>query len=240
MARGFQSAYWVTFKGALALGGCVKKGAKAELAFFVSNYDKKTGEKNEDGTDETERRGVFRCYSVFNCDETEGLPAHVYGKRDLPKLDPSLRITDADRYLNAVGIKTAEGGSRACYRPSLDDIQLPAFGDFHDAPAFYGTWAHEVTHGTGHKSRLDRNLTGFFGTADYAFEELIAELGASFIAADLGIEATPREDHAQYLAGWIKCLKDNNKAIFRAAAFAEAAATFVASKQTVELAEAAD
>jgi antirestriction protein ArdC len=237
--RGFVSPYWVTYKGALALGGQVKKGAKSETAYFVTTYDKKTGEKDEHGNDETERRGVFKSYAVFNCDETENLPPHVYKPFEKRSLDPTQRIPDADAYLANVGIKTTEGGGRACYIPSLDEIHLPPFADFTDAPAFYGTAAHEVVHGTGHKTRLDRDLKGFFGDPDYAFEELIAELGAAYIAADLAIEAEPRDDHSQYLASWLKCLKENNRAIFRAAAFAERAAEYVASKQPQDVAEAA-
>jgi antirestriction protein ArdC len=240
MIRGFTSPYWITFKAARELGGQVKEGAKCEYAYFVKSYDRKTGKQDDEGNDETRRGHVFKCYAVFNCDETEGLPAHVYKAPERGTLDPTLRNPIADQYAENVGIPIRHSGDGAFYVPSQDRIQMPVFADFHDASAYYGTLFHEVTHGTGHKSRLDRDLSkGAFGSTDYAFEELVAELGAAYIAADLAIDAEPRADHASYLQSWLKCLRSDPKAIFKAASLAEKAAGYVAKCQPVKLAEAA-
>ncbi len=118
---------------------------------------------------------------------------------------------------------------------------MPAFPAFRDAVAYYATLAHEVTHATGHASRCARDLKGRFGEEAYAAEELIAELGAAFLCADLALAPEPRPDHAAYVASWLKVLRGDKRAIFTAAAKAQQAADWMHARQLgdVERAEAA-
>ena len=108
---------------------------------------------------------------------------------------------------------------------------MAPFDAFNSGAAFYSVLAHELVHWSGHESRLARNLTGRFGDESYSAEELIAELGAAFCMADFGLSAEPRPDHASYIASWIRCMRSDNRAIFRAASYAEKACSFLDSLQ---------
>lgn len=130
-----------------------------------------------------------------------------------------------------LGAQIAEGGTRAFYRPSTDEICVPPFRAFRDAASFYATLAHEATHWTGAPARLARDLSGRFGSDAYAVEELVAELGAAFLCADLGLASEPRLDHAGYIANWLQVLKNDPRAIFTAAAKAQAAADWMHARQ---------
>lgn len=235
MARGFASPYWLTFNRAKALGAKVKKGAKAELAFYANTF-----RKTDEETGKEKFIPFLKAFPVFNADEIEGLPAHFYAKAPVATLDPAARIAHADEFMAATGAKINHGGGRAYYRPSTDEIQMPVFESFVDAPAYYGTALHELAHWSGAPCRLDRTKGKLFGDPAYAFEELVAELSAAFLSADLGIATEPREDHASYIASWLKALKADNKAIFSAAAFAEKAATFLNGLQGGEAEESGE
>lgn len=234
-SRGFSSAYWMTYKGAQELGGQVRKGAKSEFAFYAGSYEREV--EHDDGETETKHGSFLKTYCVFNADEIDGLPDRFYAKPEIVQ-NPECRVPHVDAFLSATGATILHGGSRAFYRSRTDEIHLPHFEQFEDAAAYYGTALHELVHWTGSESRLNRTK-GLFGNPDYAFEELVAELGACYLAADLEVEAEPREDHASYIADWLKALKDDNRAIFRAASFAERACSFLEELQQ-PLAEAAD
>ena len=164
---------------------------------------------------------------MFNVEQIEGLPAQ-YTAPASPRLDVSLRIARAERFFRATGATLAYGGNRAFYRPSTDSIVLPIFEAFRDAESYYATLAHETTHWTAHESRLARDFgTKRFGSEGYAIEERVAELGAAFLCADLGLTLEPREDHAAYVANWLDVLKTDNRAIFVAASHAQRAADFI-------------
>jgi antirestriction protein ArdC len=137
------------------------------------------------------------------------------------------RIERAEAFFKATGAVINHGGDRAFYAPGPDRIQMPPFEAFRDAGAYYGILSHEATHWSGAKTRLDRDLSGRFGTHAYAAEELIAELGSAFLSADLGLTPEPREDHASYIETWLRVLKNDRRAIFTAAAHAERAAAFL-------------
>ena len=222
--RGFTSRHWFTFKGALEAGGNVRKGAKSELAFYVGR-----GTKTEmvDGTEEERSFAFLKSYCVFNADECEGLPAKFYAPAAVVQLGEGERLAAADDFVAHTGATIGHGGGKAYYRPSTDAIQMPDFGAFTSSAAYYGTLLHELTHWTAAEKRLDRTKGKLFGDPAYAFEELVAELGAAFLCADLAITPDVREDHASYIASWIKCLKADERAIFRAAALAERAAGFL-------------
>jgi antirestriction protein ArdC len=228
-SRGFTSPYWFTFKAAKDAGGNVKKGAKAELAFFVGRH---TVKDEAPGQDPTERTISFlRAYCVFNACECEGLPAKFYPGNAEPAPVVDGRIDTADAFIAATGASIAHGGDRAFFMPSADAIRLPHITQFESPEAYYATSLHELIHWTGPEARCNREMGKRFGDDAYAAEELVAELGAAFAMADLSISAEPREDHASYLAGWLKIMKADNRAIFRAAALAEKAAAFLHAQQ---------
>jgi antirestriction protein ArdC len=225
MDKGYTAPIWMTFKQALELDAHVRKGEHGSLVVYANSITKtETNDKGED----TEREIPFmKGYTVFNVEQIEGLPAHYYAKPENP-LPLSERIENADRFITNTGATIHHGGNRAFYAPSRDAIQLPPFEAFRDKESYYATALHELTHLTGHKSRLDRDFSAKrFGDQGYAREELVAELGAAFLCADLGITPEIREDHAAYLGHWLNVLKEDKRAIFSAAAHAQRAADFL-------------
>ena len=208
------------------MGANVKKGAKGSLVVYADRMTKNDG--GEDG-EETEHSVYFmKGYTVFNAEQVEGLPARFYATASAPTLDQVQRNQKADLFFADTGADIRHGGNRAFYAPAADYVQLPPFVAFEDAESYYATLAHELTHWTKHPTRLDRQLGGKrFGDEGYAREELVAEIGAAFLCCDLGITPTPREDHAAYLADWLRVLKADRRAIFQAAAHAQKAADYL-------------
>lgn len=225
MERGYSAPIWMTFKQAKELGAHVRKGEKGALVVYASTFTKT--EANENG-EEVERDIPFlKGYTVFNVEQIDGLPAH-YTASHAPRLNPEQRIERAEAFFAATGADVRHGGDRAFYAPGPDFVQMPPFESFRNAGAYYGTLAHELTHWTRHKSRLDRDFgQKRFGDNAYAMEELVAELGAAFLCADLELVPQIRDDHAPYIAGWLKALKDDKRAIFTAASHAQKAADFL-------------
>lgn len=172
-----------------------------------------------------------RASWVFNAAQVDGyeLPAEAELPEN-PLFDP---IARAESFASATGARIEEGGDRACFIPALDTIRMPERRRFTGtdtttpAEGFYSTLCHELTHWSGAKSRLDRDLSGRFGTESYAVEELVAELGAAFLCADLGITPEPRADHASYVKSWLEVLKSDKKAVFTAASKASQAANWL-------------
>lgn len=185
-------------------------------------------ETDEASGEEFERDIPYmKGYIVFNVEQIDGLPEHYTRPAD-PVLDPVERIGHADAFFTATGADIRHGGNRAFYAQGEDRIQLPPFETFKDTESYYATLAHEGIHWTKHKSRLDRDLgRKRWGDEGYAAEELVAELGAAFLCADLGITPEIREDHAAYIGNWLKVLKDDKRAIFSAAAYAQRAVDFL-------------
>jgi antirestriction protein ArdC len=226
MAQNFAASIWMTFRQALELDSHIRKGEKGSLVVYADHVtrmetDDKTG-------DQVDREIPFlKGYIVFNVEQIDGLPESYYAKA-APSLDPVARIVQADKFFAASGATIWHGGNRAFYSIAADAIQMPAFESFQDADSYYATLAHELTHWTGSKSRLDRDFGGHrFGSQGYAIEELVAELGAAFLCADLELALEPREDHASYIASWLKLLAADNRAVFTAAAHAQRAAEFI-------------
>jgi len=230
MARSFTSRHWMTYKKAAELGAQVKKGAKSEHAFYVGAITR----TEERGGEEIDRTIPFlKAYCVFNADEIDGLPDQYRVVAAPRVLDDVARIPACDAFMAQTGATILHGGGRAFYQPSGDLIRLPDFGSFDSAGRYYSVAFHELAHWTGAGKRLDRLSHKIFGSPEYAFEELVAELSASYLCADLGVDAEPREDHAAYLACWLKALKADNRNIFRAASYAEKAAAFLHGCQGV-------
>ena len=228
--KGYTAPIWMTFKQALELKAHVRKGEQGSLVVYANKIvrtetDQATGEESEHAIP------FMKGYTVFNVDQIEGLPEHYHGK---PKVltDPVQKIAHAEDFFAATGANVVHGGSRACYVPSTDNIHMPCIDFFRDAESYYAVRAHETTHWTRHRSRLDREFgRKRFGDERYAMEELVAELGSAFLSADLELTPEVREDHAAYIALWIKILKNDKRAIFTAASHAQRATDFLNSLQ---------
>lgn len=215
---------WVTFRQALELGGAVRKGEHGTTVFFADRFTPK-GEKERAASAGEEARAVpfLKRHTVFNVAQVDGLPDEAYAApAPLPEREA---IPHADAVIAATGAEIRVGGAMAFYVPSLDYIAVPPQQAYFAQIDWYRTVFHELGHWTGHKSRLDRELCGRFGSEDYAREELVAEMASAFICAALGIAPTVR--HADYLGAWLKTLREDARAIFRAASQASKAADFV-------------
>ena len=233
MERGFASPHWMTYRQASELGAQVRKGERGSLVIYADRFVKKDAGANGD---EAEREIRFmKGYTVFNVEQIDGLPAQ-YTTRDAPGAAFPL-IDVAESFVTATGALIRHGGDRAFYSPTGDVIVLPEPAAFRDGASYTATKAHELVHWTSHPSRLDRALGKRFGDEAYAAEELIAELGAAFLCADLGIAAESRDDHAAYIAHWLRVLKSDRRAIFTAAAHAQAAADYLHGLQPAVAAE---
>ena len=223
VAAGYACPTWLTFKQAIELGGNVRKGERGELVVYANNITRtETDTKGE----ETEREIPFlKGYTVFNAEQCEGLPAHYTARPKAPALSPLQRIEAADRFFAATGADIRHGGTRAYYAEGSDHVQMPPFETFKSAQSHAATLAHELTHWTKHRTRLDRDMGRVkWGDEGYAREELVAELGAAFLCADLGVTPDVRDDHAAYIATWLKVLKEDKRLIFSAASHAQRAA----------------
>jgi antirestriction protein ArdC len=225
MERGYAAPLWMTFKQALELGGNVRKGEKGSPVVYADKIVRT--EEGENGQDEERAIPFLKAYTVFNVEQIDGLPAHYYARAETT-MNPDERIASAESFFAALEADIRHGGGSAFYVPSQDFIQMPAFESFRDAEAYYATLAHECTHWTRHGTRLDRDLgRKAFGDEGYAREELVAELGAAFLCADLGLRLEDREDHASYIASWLRVLKNDRRAIFTASAHAQRAIDFL-------------
>lgn len=223
---GFTSPRWLTFKQALDLGGNVRKGEKSPCTIVkvLRLEDKKATE-----TDETGKRvfTTLKAYAVFNVDQCENLPAEIVTPEPVKPRHDDERDATIDEFIMATGadFRADVGGDRAYYSPSTDFIAMPAFEAFNSAANYYATGFHELSHWTGHKSRLDRDLKNRFGTRAYAAEELVAELSSAFLCAEFSIDG--QLQHADYIANWIALLKDDSRAFFTAASAAQKAADYL-------------
>jgi antirestriction protein ArdC len=228
--KGFSCPIWMTYRQALELKGQVRKGERGSLVVYADKF--KRTETNDKGEEVENEIPFLKGYTVFNCDQIEGLPAPFYATATKPEAAPE-RIAIAEAFANGTGANVRHGGSRAFYSISDDHVQMPPFECFRDAESYYATILHELTHWTRHEKRLNREFgRKRWGDAGYAAEELVAELGAAFLCADLGVTPEIREDHASYLASWLEVLKADKRAIFTAAAHAQRAADFLNELQT--------
>ncbi len=226
VAKGYGTPLWMTFKQALEHNAHVRKGEQGSLVVYASTITRR--ETDEKSGEESERDIPFmKGYTVFNVEQIEGLPERFYAK-PAPVAAELPRIERAEAFFAATRASIVHGGSRACYIERTDSIHMPCIDFFRDSESYYATLAHEATHWTMYESRLDRAFgKKRWGDEGYAMEELVAELGSAFLSADLELTPEVREDHAAYLASWIKVLKSDTRAIFTAAAHAQRAADFL-------------
>lgn len=203
---------WLTFKQAIEAGGAVRKGEKGTQVVLVKRISV--------GEDEEERLiGMLKTFTVFNVAQIEGL--------DAPAAAPTVPETSVSAFVAATGAEVRHGHDMAFYSPGHDAVCLPNPDAFRGQGHYEATVLHELTHWTGHKDRLNRDLSGRFGTKSYAAEELVAELGAAFLCAHLGIDGELR--HAGYIDTWLTLLREDNRAVFTAAAKASQAADYLRS-----------
>lgn len=223
---GYSAPIWATYRQWSELGAQVRKGEKSSLVVFYKEYE---AQPDPDNADDDGKRRVARASYVFNASQVDG-----YTLPDAPALlGPVERLEAVDHFIAATGARIEHGGERAFYRHSTDHIQMPDEGLFCGtdtmtrSEAYYAVLAHELTHWTAAPTRLGRELGKRFGDAAYAAEELVAEIASAFLCAELGITQDTRPDHAQYLAQWLKLMKDDSRAIFTAAAKASEAVAYL-------------
>lgn len=217
MVKGYSVPVWASYKQWESIGANVKKGEKGtKIVFYspVTKEDKQTGD--------IEKYAILKTYFVFNAAQVEGIdivPAEQTDKE-------FTAVELAEQRIIKTGAAISHGGDAAFYMPSADRIQLPNKSAFDSEANYYATAFHELAHWTGSKNRLDRDLDkGRFGNPAYAFEELVAEMSAAFLCSDYGIQGELR--HAGYIGHWLKALKEDSKAVFKAAALAQKAADYI-------------
>lgn len=232
-AQGFVTHEWATFKQWQAADEMVKKGEKGTLIVFWSTFEKET----ENGTEEIP---FLKSSVVFNRCQLKSFDAAAFVPAEKP--NPVQAVALADEFIiNTQAAINHNGNGRAFYRPSTDEIYMPVKESFigtdtqTPTEAYYATLLHELSHWTGHKDRCDRQMGKRFGDNAYAMEELIAEMSAAFLCAELGIADAPRADHANYLADWLKVLKEDKKALLTAASQASKANDFLIALQTAKM-----
>lgn len=232
ITRGYAAPIWITFRQALALGAHVRKGEHGATVVYANRISRT--ETGDDGQDVERQIPFLKVYTVFNVEQVEGLPDPFYAVAE-PRLEAAQHIGRAEAFFAALKADIRHGGSQAYYAMASDHVQLPPFECFEDPEAYYATLAHECTHWTRHPTRLDRDFgRKRWGDEGYAREELVAELGAAFLCADLGLELEPREDHASYIACWLEVLQNDKRFIFTAAAHAQRACDHLMSLQSTD------
>ena len=224
--KGYSNPAWATYKQWEQLGGNVRKGEKAAKIIFWSQA------KSTNPEGEEKAYAFAKAYFVFNVAQVEGID--IVASED--KQNDNAKIDSCESTIKATQAKIIHGGDTACFIPSSDVIRMPELGTFQSSEHYYATAFHELTHWTSDKKRCDRDISkGRFGNPEYAFEELVAELGAAFLCSTHGIAGDLR--HAGYIESWLKALKNDNKAIFKASGLAQSAADYVMNCKVAEESE---
>ncbi|MCG7601803.1 zincin-like metallopeptidase domain-containing protein [Halomonas sp. McH1-25] len=234
--RGFSQDRWLTFRQAKEAGCTVRKGERSTLACFYKPMKREivddAGEPvlDEEGNPKEKHFAILRGFNLFNIDQCDGLPDEITNPP--PTAVEGFDSVDAlDDFIGGCGIKVVHSLDReiAGYYPKQDRVLLPAKERFHDAEGYYSVALHELTHATGHESRLARpgitDPDATYGSPKYALEELVAQLGSAFLCGHFGIRNEAFD--AAYIASWIQALRDDKRAIFRATGAARLAAEFL-------------
>ena len=225
---------WLTFKQCKAEGGSVKRGEKGSPVVFWSFNDKRVKDVDADGNEVIRIvRGhpFLKYYTVFHIDQCEGIK---------PKFDKELKVYDNDPIEAAENIVKTYFDREACtlnvyqsaqafYSPSTDSVTVPQMSQYEVKEEYYSTLFHEMTHSTGHETRLARIVkVAAFGSETYSKEELVAEMGAAMLVSTAGIDCEKAfKNSVGYLQGWLKALSNDNKLIVLAAGKAEAAVKYI-------------
>ncbi len=222
--RGFAGQSWLTFRQALSLGGHVRKGERGTTVVYADRYVPNDEKRRAAETGEEAQAVPFlKRFTVFNTDQCDGLAVDI--ATAAPPPSPGLIEPKVEALIKATGITFRIGGNRGFYAPAEDYVQVPPPQAYFEPINWHRTALHELGHATGHSSRLNRDQSGSYGTRKYAFEELVAELSAAFGCASLGIVPTVR--HADYIGSWLEVLREDNRAIVRAASQASKAADYL-------------
>jgi antirestriction protein ArdC len=222
---GHSSPFWMTYRQSQLLGGQVRKGERGTVAIFYRAYQADKDDEDDEAPGQCTRR-VLKSFTVFNACQIEGLPDRFFPEpRPLPA--PTERDSALDRFFAAVPARIRHWGAEAFYSPVVDQVTMPEPGLFRDLDHYRATLAHELSHWTGHESRLARQMGGRFGSDAYAMEELVAELSSAMLGAELGLPVDHLDHHASYLASWLKVLKADSRAILTVAAKAEEASSLL-------------
>lgn len=232
--QGYGSRYWLTFNQARQLGGHVKQGAKASLITFWKIGEERNV-RQADGNDRKSKPVLLRYYNVFNVEQTEGI--------EYPTTAHVSSIEQCEKIVNEMpNAPNVEQSDRAWYRPSTDSVGMPSRQSFASSEGYYSTLFHELTHSTGHVSRVGREgieTLNTFGSESYSKEELVAEMGAAMLCGVTGIEPTTIENSAAYLRTWIERLQGDSKLIISAASAAQKAADYIRGVSKAQDAEEA-
>jgi antirestriction protein ArdC len=226
--RGFSSQSWLTFRQALGLGGNVRKGERGTTVVYADRFTPEDERRRATETGEEAQAIPFlKRFTVFNAAQCEGLPDEMMAVA--PPVETGLVLPQAEALIRATGIDFRIGGARAFYSPTHDFVQVPPPQAYFEPINWHRTALHEVSHASGAAHRLNRDLSGSFGSKAYAREELIAEMASAFVCASLGIVPTVR--HADYLGSWLEVLREDDRAIVRAASAASKAADYLLAFQ---------
>ena len=226
--RGFSTQSWLTFRQALGLGGNVRKGERGTTVVYADRFTPEDERRRAEQTGEEPGAIPFlKRFTVFNTDQCEGLPEEI--AKVAPPPPPGLIEPQAEALIAATGADFRIGGARAFYSPTHDFVQVPPPQAYFEPINWHRTACHELAHWVGHPSRLARDLSGSYGSKAYAREELIAEMAGAFVCASLGIVPTVR--HADYLGSWLEVLREDDRAIVRAASAASKAADYLLAFQ---------
>lgn len=220
---------WATYRGWQRHGGQVRRGEKGTSVTLWKPVTRKTDDGSEDEENRARRGLMVRTYTVFAAEQVDGADSTVARLTQArPDRDTPDQIDAAEAYLAAVGADSVHGGNTAGYQPVTDTIRLPHLAQFDTAAGYYATSAHEHGHWTGHPSRLARDLSGRFGSDAYAAEELVAEMASAMWCAQMAITPANRsDDHAAYLAGWLRVLRTDARALVTVSSKAQAAVDFL-------------
>jgi antirestriction protein ArdC len=224
-AKGYGSSYWLTFNQAKERGGSVKKGEKSSMVVFWKQYETTDKESGKPAI-----VPVLRYYNIFNAEQVDGIEipdAVKFEPIDFKPIEAAERI--ASNFAGGPAVEH-DGGQQACYRPSTDTVHMPERTRFASVEEYYATLFHEISHATGHSSRLDRKLDTDprpFGSPDYGKEELVAEMSAAFLCGHAGLQPSVITNQAAYIGGWLKQLKSDKKLVVSAAGQAQRSADWI-------------
>lgn len=222
--RGFAGQSWLTFRQALSLGGHVRKGERGTTVVYADRFVPAEEQRRASENDEEAQAIPFlKRFTVFNTDQCDDMPSDI--ATTAPPAPPGMIQPKVEYLIKATGIDFRIGGNRAHYVPAEDYVQVPPPQAYFEPINWHRTALHELAHASGHESRLNRDLSGSYGTKKYAFEELIAEISSAFSCASLGIVPTVR--HADYIGSWLEVLREDNRAIVRAASQASKVADYL-------------
>lgn len=230
-AAGYASPYWMTYRQAEVLKGQVRKGEKASYAVLYKTIparDAREGDGSMPGEgDDTRTRRLLRSFAVFNADQIDGLPARYFPQANDIVAIPEIHRPQLEAFFERVPALVRHNGTQAYYNQTRDEIVLPPVERFSSYDGYFATRGHETAHWSGHKNRLNRQFGARFGDQAYAFEELVADISAAILGALLGLPEAQLDNHAAYVANWVKVLKSDKNAILTAASKADEAVDYI-------------